>query len=67
MQDTPNMPNPDVNSPIVGNDSETDVERENEELPTPPGSAPNTPIEEPPESDKPAIDEDGDAEPQLNV
>lgn len=64
MQDTPNTPNPDVNTPNVGNDSETNVERENEETPTPPDRAPNVPIEEPPETDKPAIGEDSHAEPQ---
>ncbi|HEX8639284.1 MAG TPA: hypothetical protein VF692_14535 [Pyrinomonadaceae bacterium] len=68
MQDTSNMPNPDVNSPSVGDDSEsTNLERENEELPTPPDRAPNAPIEEPPEIDRPAIDEDGDTEPQRIV
>lgn len=64
MQDMPNTPNPDVNSPNSGNDSETNVERENEETPTPPDQPRNVPIEEPPETDKPAIDEDGGAEPQ---
>ena len=64
MQDTPNTPNPDVNSPTVGDDSETNVERENEETPTPPDRAPSAPIEEPPETDRPAIDEDSDIEPQ---
>ena len=67
MQDTSNTPNPDVNSPNVGNDSDTNVERENEETPTPPDQPRNMPIEEPPESDKPAIEEDGDVEPQRIV
>ncbi|HEX8289278.1 MAG TPA: hypothetical protein VF556_14860 [Pyrinomonadaceae bacterium] len=58
MQDTQN---PDVNTPITDNDS--DVERENEnnsgnvEIPVPPDSQRNAPIEEPPESDKPSMEE----------
>lgn len=67
MQDTPNTTNPDVNSPTVGDDSAGNVERENEELPTPPDRAPSMPIEEPPETEQPAIEEDGDAEPQRIV
>lgn len=59
-----NTPNPDVNSPNVGDDSDTDIERENEETPTPPDRAPNVPIEEPPETDKPAIEDEGENESQ---
>jgi hypothetical protein len=57
-----NTPNPDINSPTVGDVSDTNIERENEEMPTPPDRAPNVPIEEPPESDKPAIEDDGENE-----
>lgn len=62
MQDASNMPNPDVNSPNIENDSDTNAERENEE--TPSDQPRNVPVEEPPESDKPAIEEDNDVEPQ---
>ena len=62
MQDTSNTPNPDVSSPTVGDGSDSNVERENEELPTPLDRAPNAPIEEPPETERPAIEEEGDAE-----
>lgn len=64
MQDTSN---PDVNTPDTGNNSggNTDIEQindngsgnENEEIPVPPGEQPNVPIEEPPDSQKPSIDE----------
>lgn len=59
-----NTPNPDVNSPNISDDSDTDIERENEETPTPPDRAPNVPIEEPPETDKPAIEDEGENESQ---
>ena len=57
-----NTPNPDVNSPTISDDSETNIERENEEMPTPPDREPNVPIEEPPETDKPAIEDDRENE-----
>ncbi|MCU1290420.1 MAG: hypothetical protein JWN60_2649 [Acidobacteria bacterium] len=61
----PNTPNPDVNSPVTGDNSsaETDIEREdengseNQEMPVPPDSRPNAPIEEPPDTRKAPIDE----------
>jgi hypothetical protein len=59
-----NTPNPDVNSPNIGDDSDTDIERENEETPTPHDRAPNVPIEEPPETYKPAIEDEGENESQ---
>ena len=59
-----NYQNPDVNSPV--NPGGSDVEQihdnesgnSNQEIPVPPDTRPNAPIEEPPETDKPAIDED---------
>ncbi|MCD9186971.1 MAG: hypothetical protein LUM44_11095 [Pyrinomonadaceae bacterium] len=61
--------NPDVNSVQNGdetiNHSEADQERINndieqtdEDIPLPPDSRPSSPVEEPPESEKPSIDED---------
>lgn len=67
MQDTSNTPNSDVNSPNTDKNSDISVERKNEETPTPPDQPRNIPVEEPPESDKPAIEEDGDPEPQMIV
>jgi hypothetical protein len=61
-----NTPNPDVNSPITDNDSgSTDIERENnnnsgnenEEIPVPPDKQPNASIEEPPDTEKPSMEE----------
>lgn len=61
--------NPDVNS--VQDEDETinrtevnqerinnDIEQTDEDIPLPPDSRPSSPVEEPPESDKPSIDED---------
>ena len=67
MRSPSNTSNPDVNSPNVVNDSDANVERENQETPTPPDRAPNVPVEEPPETDKPVIGEDGEIEPQRIV
>jgi hypothetical protein len=55
-----NTPNPDVNSPNVGDDSDTNIERENEEMPPPPDRAPNVPIEEPPETENSSIEDDNE-------
>ena len=68
-----NTPNPDVNSPNTDVDSVTnsdieqinDNETKNQEIPLPPDSQPNAPIEEPPDTKKPAIDEDNDEPKQL--
>ena len=68
MQDVQNIPNPDVNSTEHDNDfgnhssvvqdlPDTDVEQPND-LPLPPDQGHNAPIEEPPETEKPAIKED---------
>ena len=67
MQDIQNIPNPDVNSiednGDFGNHSnaidlpDTDVEQPND-LPLPPDKQQNAPVEEPPETRKPKIDED---------
>lgn len=61
--------NPDVNSFQDGdetiNNTETnqerinnDIEQTDEDIPLSPDSRPSPPVEEPPESDKPSIDED---------
>ncbi len=64
MQDVQNIPNPDVNSTEDDNDfgshpnfPDTDVEQPND-LPSPNDQPRSVPIEEPPESDQPAIEED---------
>lgn len=61
MQDIQNIPNPDINSTDrdddFGNHSdreETDVEN----IPLPPDEQTPSPIEEPPDTEKPAIGED---------
>lgn len=64
MQSTPN---PDVNTPVTNTDSggNTDVEQENnnnsgnenEEIPVPPDAQPNASIEEPPDTEKPSMEE----------
>jgi hypothetical protein len=59
-------PNPDVNSPNVGdeggNQNTTDVEptrSDKEDMPVPPNRPPTVPIEEPPEvKDQPPVEED---------
>lgn len=68
-----NNQNPDVNSPInpgTGSDIEqihdNESENSNQEIPLPPDTRPNAPIEEPPEMDKPSIDENN-IEPQRLV
>ena len=61
-----NTPNPDVNSPVTNDSSDTDSDieqvnhngRENEEMPVPPDKLPDASIEEPPDTQKPAIEED---------
>ena len=60
-----NYQNPDVNLPVNpggGSDIEqihdNESENSNQEIPVPPDTRPNAPIEEPPETDKPAIEED---------
>lgn len=68
MQDIQNIPNPDVNSTEHDNDfgnhsdienelPNTDVEQPNN-LPLPPDQEHDAPVEEPPESRKPPINED---------
>lgn len=67
-----NNQNPDVNSP-VNPGAESDIEqihnndpyRSNEEMPVPPDTEPNAPVEEPPETSKPAIEEDNTEPKQL--
>jgi len=61
-----NTPNPDVNSPMTddNSDSNTDIERENDndagnenvEIPIPPDKQPNSSIEEPPDTEKTSIE-----------
>lgn len=67
MQDVQNIPNPDVNSTVREDDfgSHSDIEQvhdENEEnkIPLPDNEPKPAPIEEPPNPDKPKIDENGD-------
>jgi hypothetical protein len=68
MQDVQNIPNPDVNSPErddgFGSHSEVDqnddIEQTGDAIPVPPDTQPAAPIEEPPETDRPRIDEDQD-------
>jgi len=78
MQDIQNIPNPDVNSPERDDDfgghsdveqdrANNDVEREDEAIPVPPDRQPSVPIEEPPETNKPPIGEDGGKEPEQIV
>jgi hypothetical protein len=64
MQDVQNIPNPDVNSTEHDDDfgshsdfPNTDVEQSND-LPVPPDTERAVPVEEPPETDRPAIEED---------
>ena len=61
MQDIQNIPNPDVNSTVrddnFGNHSETENE-DIENIPLPNDEQKPAPIEEPPDTEKPAIDED---------
>ena len=73
MQDIQNIPNPDVNSTEHDNDfgshsdtnlPNTDVEQPND-LPLPPDTERNAPVEEPPETDKPEINEDDPAPEKL--
>lgn len=67
MQDVQNIPNPDVNSYEGEEDDfnthseESDVESPAESIPPPPGSVPNIPVEEPPETHEPPIDEPNNA------
>ena len=68
-----NTPNPDVNSPITDNDSDSnsdieqvnDNETENQEIPVPPDRQPNASIEEPPDTRKPPIGEKNNEPKQL--
>jgi hypothetical protein len=62
-----NTPNPDVNSPNAEDVPDADIERGNEDIPTPPDRAPNVPIEEPPDTEKPPIEDDGATEPKRIV
>jgi hypothetical protein len=73
MQDVQNIPNPDVNSPDAGDDFgnhsdyNRDIERPDEDIPVPPDSVRNVPIEEPPSiEDRAPIEEDG-TEPKFIV
>ena len=73
MQDVQNIPNPDVNSPDAGDDfgshsdHNQDIERPNEDIPVPPDTNRNVPIEEPPVThDKSPIGED-ETEPKRIV
>ena len=69
-----NTPNPDVNTPITDDhtDNKSDIEQindnetENEEIPVPPDTTPPASIEEPPDTQKPEIKEDGE-EPKMIV
>lgn len=64
MQDVQNIPNPDVNSNVTEDDFDShprnqDIERPEEDAPTPPDAGRSVPIEEPPtEQDKAPIEED---------
>ena len=71
MQDIQNIPNPDVNSTVrdddFGSHSEIgqerqndDIERSDEGIPVPPDRLPANPVEEPPDMEKPEIEEDED-------
>jgi hypothetical protein len=71
-----NTPNPDVNTPNTGDNSggNTDIEQindnssenKNEEIPVPPDAQPNAPIEEPPDTQKPPINENSN-DPKMIV
>ncbi|MGI9035536.1 MAG: hypothetical protein ACR2GD_05805 [Pyrinomonadaceae bacterium] len=72
MQDIQNIPNPDVNSTVndedFGNHSGVEQEREDndvENIPLPPDEKKRAPIEEPPDTEKPPIDEDNPRPKQI--
>lgn len=61
MQDIQNIPNPDVNSTVHDDDFGNHSERDNtdvENIPLPDDEPKPASIEEPPETEKPAIKED---------
>jgi hypothetical protein len=61
MQDIQNIPNPDVNSTVRDDDFGTHPDREEtdvENIPLPPDEQKPAPIEEPPETEKPPVEED---------
>jgi hypothetical protein len=68
MQDVQNIPNPDVNSTEREDDfgNHSDIERENEsgernsveDIPLPPSEPRPATVEEPPETEQPAIDDE---------
>jgi hypothetical protein len=72
MQDIQNIPNPDVNSTVeegdFGNHSDIEQEKDGtdiENIPLPPDEKMPAPIEEPPDTEKPPIDEDNPHPGQL--
>lgn len=68
MQDIQNIPNPDVNSPDVDSyPLQDDIERPNENIPVPPDSEPQVPIEEPPDVKNQPPVEDDNTEPKKIV
>lgn len=65
MQDVQNIPNPDINSTVndddFGSHSEAEQEREEndvENIPLPPDQKTPAPVKEPPDTEKPPVDED---------
>ena len=63
MQDVQNIPPPDANpterDDDFGNHSDIEQDLDNDEtIPVPPDQQPAVPIEEPPDADKPPIEED---------
>lgn len=60
MQNTDKNYNTDVNSTVEEEKQENDISQTDEDIPLPPDSRPNSPIEEPADTEKPAIDEDSE-------
>lgn len=68
MQDIQNIPNPDVNPNIRDDDFGNHSDREKsdvENIPLPDDEPQPAPIEEPPETEKPAIEEEGNEPKQI--
>ena len=69
MQDIQNIPNPDGDTPDVDpHPLQDDIEQPNPDIPVPPDSEPQTPVEEPPDVEgnpKPPVREDNTNPPML--
>ena len=72
MQDIQNIPNPDTNSTVEDGDfgNHSDIEQEHddggiENIPLPPDEKTPSPVEEPPETEKPPVGEDNPQPKQL--